>query len=199
MKNSIANNGSRNDTRACILNAVRSMVACGETTFSMSHIARESGVSKSSLYYFFKDKKDLCTQVLFSVFDVLSEETTKILNTDKSPKEKILAILIMSINASKKEGAVTAFIFQKFFEKDQEIQKRILIKKKELKNIFVELIEEGIRIGEFQNKDSLLSSELLVGFLDFMALTAIFSCSEKNPNASPKALASHFLFLLQAP
>ena len=189
---------SSKDTKNRILNAVRALIARGETTFSMSHVAKESGISKSSLYYFFKDKKDLCTKVVFSVFDTLSEEVSNILETNKSPEKKILSILLMSIQASKKEGAVTAFIFQKLFEKDQDVQKKIFEKIKKLKSIFATLIEEGIKTGVFQKKNPLLSSELLAGFLDFMAITAIFPCPEKNPDLSPEVLSSHFLSLLQS-
>jgi TetR/AcrR family transcriptional regulator len=87
--------GSRGEpekTRAAILSAALEEFAHeGVAGARTEEIARNAGVNKALLYYYFKDKDGLYAAVLEQVFTGLSGEVTAVLDRqDLSPRQKLL-------------------------------------------------------------------------------------------------------------
>lgn len=77
------------NTRSRILTAARMAFAqLGFDSASMSRIAKQAKVDKSSLYYFFKDKEDLFASVTLDTWEQLSRSVSKNLQIKTGAKAK---------------------------------------------------------------------------------------------------------------
>ncbi len=84
--------GQPEESRAAILKAAaREFAEHGIAGARTDAIAREAGVNKALLYYYFEDKETLYSAVLDNAFSGLKSTVFKVLDGDLPPKEKLLA------------------------------------------------------------------------------------------------------------
>src|SRR5580693_6007073 len=84
--------GQPEESRAAILQAAAQEFADhGIAGARTDAIAREAGVNKALLYYYFKDKETLYDAVLDNAFSGLKITVFRVLDGDLPPREKILA------------------------------------------------------------------------------------------------------------
>ena len=93
-KPKLGSRGRPEETRAAILQAaVREFAGHGLAGARTDAIAREAGVNKALLYYYFKDKETLYGAALDHAFGEQSAHMLAVLKQDRPPKQKILAYL----------------------------------------------------------------------------------------------------------
>lgn len=184
------------DTKQKVLHAVIQLLAQGKSKLSMSQIAMETGVSKSTLYHFFENKKDLFQQVVFFIFEQMTAEIETIAEKDIEPKEKLQLMMNTCISFADRETSVTHFVFQQVFENDTHMLQEIHTMREHMKSFFVETLREGMEKGIFRQKDIAKTAEIVVGYIDFIALrSALPSCTPEK-DISVFDLSSHLLTLL---
>src|ERR1700682_4321218 len=84
--------GQPEESRAAILNAAaKEFAAHGIAGARTDAIAREAGVNKALLYYYFRDKEKLYGAVLDSAFSGMKANVFQVLDSDLPPREKIMA------------------------------------------------------------------------------------------------------------
>jgi TetR/AcrR family transcriptional regulator len=84
--------GQPEESRAAILQAAaREFAEHGVDGARTDAIAREAQVNKALLYYYFKDKETLYSEVLDAAFSGLKETVFRVLDSSAPPREKILA------------------------------------------------------------------------------------------------------------
>jgi TetR/AcrR family transcriptional regulator len=84
--------GQPEESRAAILQAAAQEFAeHGIAGARTDAIAREAGVNKALLYYYFKDKETLYGAVLDHAFTGMKSSVFQVLDSDLAPREKILA------------------------------------------------------------------------------------------------------------
>src|SRR5246127_3006319 len=84
--------GQPEESRAAILKAAAHEFAQhGIAGARTDAIAREAGVNKALLYYYFKDKETLYGAVLDDAFSGLKKTVFRVLDSDLPPREKILS------------------------------------------------------------------------------------------------------------
>jgi AcrR family transcriptional regulator len=84
--------GKPEESRATILQAAaREFAEHGVAGARTDAIARQAGVNKALLYYYFKDKETLYGAVLDTAFTGLKETVFRVLDSPTPPREKILA------------------------------------------------------------------------------------------------------------
>jgi TetR/AcrR family transcriptional regulator len=84
--------GQPEESRAAILQAAAHEFAeFGIAGARTDAIAREAGVNKALLYYYFKDKETLYSAVLDEAFSGLKETVFRVLESDLPPREKVMA------------------------------------------------------------------------------------------------------------
>ena len=147
--------GQPEESRAAILEAAaREFAEFGVAGARTDTIAREAGVNKALLYYYFKDKETLYGSVLDNAFAGLKDAVFKVLDREAPPREKMMAYL----------GAYFDFIasnqlyprlMQREMMRAREGQSQHIDKiiKNYLQPIFArvsELLREGIAAGEFR-------------------------------------------------
>jgi AcrR family transcriptional regulator len=75
------------NTRLAILTVTKDLLSEGNANPSMSEIAKKCGLTKSALYYFFENKKDLIHAVMQSTLEELYDGLLHIAKK-KSDSEK---------------------------------------------------------------------------------------------------------------
>jgi len=84
--------GQPEESRAAILDAAaREFADYGVAGARTDAIAKEAGVNKALLYYYFEDKETLYGAVLDNAFSGLKESVFRVLDSPASPREKIMA------------------------------------------------------------------------------------------------------------
>lgn len=188
------------DTREKILQSVIKMLTEGTSNFSMAQIARVTGVSKSSLYHFFSGKKDLFQAVIVFIFEQLIHDIEKVYTSqDFSPVKKLTSMVEVFIEYAESEHLVSHFIFQQIFENDTEMLKKIFSMREYMKSFFTEVLAEGVTQNAFHTHNTAKSAEIIMGFLESIALRATFSCPEISHQFSSQELCSHLLNLVIEP
>ena len=147
--------GQPEESRAAILQAAaREFAEFGVAGARTDTIAREAGVNKALLYYYFKDKETLYGSVLDNAFAGLKRAVFQVLDSNLPPGEKIMAYA----------GAYFDFIasnqlYPRLMQREmmraregqsQHIEKII---KNYIQPIFArvsEVLREGITAGEFR-------------------------------------------------
>jgi len=84
--------GQPEESRAAILHAAaKEFAELGVAGARTDAIAREAGVNKALLYYYFRDKDTLYGAVLDDAFSGLKSAVFQVLDSDLPPREKVLA------------------------------------------------------------------------------------------------------------
>src|SRR5438445_9080941 len=95
----LGSRGKPEESRSAILRAaVQEFAEHGIAGARTDAIARAAHVNKALLYYYFKDKETLYGAVLDDVFSRLKEVVLPPLQSDMSPREKILPYVGRSFN-----------------------------------------------------------------------------------------------------
>ena len=145
------------ERRAQIMEAA---LACftrkGYNNTTMDDIAAESGLSKGSLYWYFKSKDDLFAAAIMSLPMDVGEEAVAALEQCTTASDKLRALAKSAANLSKRaEGFFSLFL--EFWassprrEETSQLWVGLLV---QYKDIVVEIIEEGIRNSEFKPVDA---------------------------------------------
>lgn len=164
--------GQPEESRAAILQAAaREFAEFGVAGARTDAIAREAGVNKALLYYYFKDKETLYGAVLDSAFAGLKAAVFQALDSDLPPGEKILAYA----------GAYFDFIasnqlYPRLMQREmmraregQSVHIEKLIKGY-IQPVFVkvsEIIRQGIANGEFRTVDPVQFVPSIVAIIVF--------------------------------
>jgi AcrR family transcriptional regulator len=145
------------ERRAQIIEAA---LACftrrGYNNTTMDDIVAESGLSKGSLYWYFKSKDELFAEAMLSVFTDVGQEAFAALEQCTAASDKLRVIAQIAVGISKKiEGFFGLFLeFWASSPRREEAGQLWLGMLVQFKDIIVEIIEEGIRNGEFKPVDA---------------------------------------------
>jgi AcrR family transcriptional regulator len=128
----------------------------GYNNTTMDDIVAESGLSKGSLYWYFKSKDDLFAEALLSVFADVGQEAMAALEQCLTASDKLRAMAQATVDFAKKvEGFFSLFLeFWASSPHREEAGKLWVGLLFQYKDIVVEIIEEGVRSGEFKPVDA---------------------------------------------
>jgi AcrR family transcriptional regulator len=145
------------ERRAQIIEAA---LACftrkGYNNTTMDDIVAESGLSKGSLYWYFKSKDELFAEAMLSVFTDVGREAFTALEQCTAASDKLRVIAQIAVGISEKiEGFFGLFLeFWASSPRREEAGQLWLGMLVQFKDIVVEILEEGIRNGEFKPVDA---------------------------------------------
>jgi AcrR family transcriptional regulator len=122
----------------------------------MDDIAAESGLSKGTLYWYFKSKDDLFGEALLSVFMNIGQEAVAAMEQYSTASDKLRAVAQATVGFGKMvEGYFSLLLeFWASSPRREEAGQSWIGLLTEYKDIVVEIIEEGVRNGEFKPVDA---------------------------------------------
>jgi AcrR family transcriptional regulator len=139
---------------------IQAALACftrkGYNNTTMDGIAAESGLSKGSLYWYFKGKDDLFAAALMSAFMNVGQEAVTALEQCTTASDKLRAMAQAAAGFSKvAEGFFSLFLeFWASSPHREETGQLWIGLLTQYKDVVVEIIEEGVRDGEFKPVDA---------------------------------------------
>ena len=152
----------------------------------MDDIAEETGLSKGTLYLYFKSKDDLIIAILerifqreFKAFEQIDLSTTSAgdaidLFVDTVAKDIKLMLRLMPI----------AYEFLALAFRNKTVQKSLKVYVNRYMNILVPIIQNGIDTGEFKNVDAKEVAIAMGAVLEGTILIWVYDKSLVNPEAN---------------
>lgn len=124
-------------------------------------IAKRAGVSEGSIYNYFKSKEDLAYRLFVRCMDEFRDELTEKTADAHDPRAKLSAAVETFFGYAEREPYAYAYIMIGHYT---ELQKLPYDKKKP-KDVFVEIVKEGMEGGVFMNMDENLGAAFVIGMV----------------------------------
>lgn len=143
---------------------------------TMDEIALGSGFGKATLYYYFKSKEDVFSAILEDGWKKIWDSIEPVFGETNSPRKTFVNLLIKIAEYAKDRPGLFEFLFnapKAVKLEDQpwkEYQQRLYV-------VIQELLEDGIKAGEFPQINSQLMFKALGGL--FMGL--VFMGNKNEP------------------
>jgi len=189
------------DTRRTILEAAMRLFSAGNFSPSMAEIAKESGISKSALYYFFQDKKALFAAVSESIVLDFIREIEKIAGRERPADEKVRDFFHFFFAEIEKKKAFSQMIIPQIFAGDSFFLGIISQKRRAAMTTLSEILKAGQDAGTFRTFSSDAIAEAIGGILDFLllfrAVAPAEGTSEQCLLCNPQKITEEFLLLLK--
>ena len=156
---------------------------------SMREIAEAAGVGKSTLYDYFPSKDEIMIAYVVDEVQRLTAQVQTIIAQDLSVTEKFRQIWrnhLENMLANKQMYIKISFESQRL---SQESQQRIQVHRHAYQDMLCELVEEGIRRGEFRPVNPLLAIRAMFSLLTPMVYTS-------RPTGSPEQMLEEALDIM---
>ncbi|OFD49475.1 TetR family transcriptional regulator [Bacillus mycoides] len=169
-------NKNTKSTKAIILEvATRLFLTQNYQVVSMDEVAKECGVTKATVYYYYSTKADLFTATMIQMMVRIRENMDQILSTNKTLEERLLDFATVYLHATKD-------IDMKNFMKDAKLslsEEQL----KELKNavdnmydVLEKALDNATALGEIPKGDPKFAAHA------FVALLSIGNFKDENHN-----------------
>ncbi|MCK5460633.1 TetR/AcrR family transcriptional regulator [Candidatus Gracilibacteria bacterium] len=158
---------------------------------SISNIAKIVGVTKPTVYHFFKNKEELFKEVLITAFNELNTKLKKANSKKESLDQKLEKLSIIYIKFGLKHKNIFTTALQKIPHSEKNLIHLVTELRKKIITYFEEVIEEGITKNLIPTNNSILTAYLLVGGLDSFLLEKIFFQEKRwTPKSATEVLTS---------
>lgn len=142
--------------RDALYEATSSVIAeHGWPGLTMDRVAEEAGVSKGTVYNYFKDKKELVWFVITSLALDVEERVSNIITSQESCAEALSELIRKELRGRRKHGHLaTAFIHA--FHDEPELREKMLSSNHpfyRVDRMIEDLFARGVEKGEFREMD----------------------------------------------
>lgn len=131
------------------------MIEHGWPGLTMDRVAESAGVSKGTVYNYFKDKKDLVWFVMTSLAQEVEDRIKEIIEKHESSAEALKEIIRKEMRG-RREKANLATAFVHAFHDESELRERMFSSNhpfSRVERMTQDLFVEGIENGEFRDVD----------------------------------------------
>ena len=155
-------------------------------------IADQCGITRTILYLYFKNKKEIFTYSIKQFLLTLEEKINSI-RSDKSLKstEKITKVLLAIIKAAEKNRQLLYVVLDYLLylsKSDVDPERRVLRRTIKLRHILSSIVIEGIKAGELKKNDVKTIHDYLYSFIE-SAIYKIIVLKRKNLDEFNEAVA----------
>ncbi|QDU57249.1 TetR/AcrR family transcriptional regulator [Aeoliella mucimassa] len=140
--------------------AVEVLTHDGLDRATMSRVAQQAGISKGSLYNYFKDKDHLLEFVFEKTIDPLHEQIMGIVDSNAPVLEKLHGVFVTLLNYLGERRKLFSFLLSQ-----QALQKYITPSCSQGPATFALLIQQGIDDGVFRPCDTNFHATMVYGML----------------------------------
>ncbi len=144
----------------------------GFTETSMREIAHAAGVGKSTLYDYFTSKEEILVFYFGDQIQEIAQRALEIVNQDSSITEKIKKIMQMHLSYLIGNKHVFLNLSVEAQRLSAESQQEIQTKRHAYQDMLRELVEEGIRLGEFRPVNPLFAARSIFSLLSLAVFTS---------------------------
>ena len=156
--------------RDILENALDVFMDEGYENVTIQKIADRCGITRTTLYIYFKNKKEIFDYSIKQMLSGMEEEITEIYKAGNlSSVEKITRVFSMILDRLKESRRLLSVIlnFLLYATKDESSSyNRVRRRTLRLRHIFTNMVVEGIQSGELAPTDVKVANELLYGILE---------------------------------
>ncbi len=157
--------------------AIRVFNKYGLRKTTMRDIAESAGMSKSSLYYYFRDKKKILSSVIRQEAETLIEKLHTAVQQAASPQEKLRAYVITRMSSLFELSIYYASLTETYLEQYAFIEQERETFTNFENSTIQEILSEGINTGVFRISDILTTARMLIIIMKGMELRLIIGKS----------------------
>lgn len=121
----------------------------GFSETSIQDIVDSLGVTKGTFYYYFSSKEELLMNIHLGFIDDLLIRQERILNDNKSSKQKLFDTIYMLISSIKSKGSSAKIFFREMRNLSENRLTQITFKRDQFRLNVERLVKEGMEKGEF--------------------------------------------------
>ena len=187
---------STNNTRDNILRVTRELITQKPYhTVSLNMIARQAGVTKPSLYYYFQDKQDLFLKLFDKVSREFDHKLDEVLQKDLSPHQRLRLFIETYIDFFFDQKHLIKILMQWISRQDKRLCNKLkktregIIKK--LEEIMAEVLKQNKRDKDISPR---MASMMLLGMLGTFYVEHVEE--KKEFHASPGQVADQIISFL---
>lgn len=161
---------------------------------TMERVAEQAGVSKGTVYNYFKDKKELVWLVMTRLGLRIESRIMEIMEKEKSSSEALKEIIRIEL-LNRSENAHMGTAFAQAISSEPEIRKRFQSDDHPFNKVRIllrNLFEEGMKKGEFRQTDSLFMEMILTSIFNGISRSWAFGMLQKTPEELSELTISLF-------
>lgn len=154
----------RDETRRKIFEAAVGLIAeQGFTATTVDEIAERAGVAKGTVFYNFASKSALYEELLRYGVGLLARESRAAIE-GLPPKDAIAALVGAQLSYIQRYRAFAQLLLAEMWRTNREWQQTILVVREEAIGVIVEVLEAGVKSGDFPAEmDPRISASALFG------------------------------------
>jgi AcrR family transcriptional regulator len=158
---------------------------------SMQDIAKEVGILKGSIYYYFNSKSEIFKEVLDNGIYPVLRNAEQIIKENITPKEKFRKLISYHMGYIMDHNLSLLIYFQEREKLPATQMEEYLIKRDRYENIFREVMREGIEQQEFPQDNVNLTVFAIFGMCNW-----IIQWYNPKGTQSAEEIKSHMEFLI---
>ncbi|WP_379929415.1 TetR/AcrR family transcriptional regulator [Marinicrinis sediminis] len=136
--------------------AAASFMEFGYEKVSLDHIAKQCGVTKATVYYYYANKANLFTESVVTMFRNITQHVTRYLTQPKPLKERLLDIA--AVQMGNEYGEFETLMKEASSHLSAEQIERIRQGEVSVHHVMIEGFQEGIKTGDLADYDPMLLS-----------------------------------------
>lgn len=128
-------------------------------------IALEAGIGKSTVYEYFRSKRQLFDEMISWGIDVFLSQTAEEFEEIEDAREKLRSLVMFHYSFSKNYKDIAKIMIRSFAETHDDIFNKLMVFRKRILDFIAEIIKEGIDQGVFKKVDPYFAGILFMGIL----------------------------------
>lgn len=158
---------------------------------SMQDIARDVGILKGSIYYYFNSKSEIFREVLNKGISPVLKNAEYIMSKDLSPDGKLRELLSSHIHYIMQNNYSLILYFQEKEKISAEETKKYVESRNKYEKIFKDVLAQGIKEGIFPKVDITLTVYAILGMCNWIV-------QWYNPKGTlkPQEIIDHMVYLV---
>jgi len=180
-----------------IVRAARRVIAeSGFDDASMERIAAEAGISKGTIYLYFRNKEELFANVAQLGFEELMGRARTQTARARSTPAKLVALIRSALEHTAENHEIVRVLQERTqlgFRRESLLGRKLEDNREELVQYVASLVEAGARSGELRDTDNRRTARFLIESMRGAIIDRIQNPSQKGVERDAEAIVDFFL------
>ena len=142
----------------------------GYRATTLTDLTSSFGVSRPSLYYYFKSKVELLSELHGQGFDAALHVFEGIFSSDMPTREKFRRILELHARNMANDTELNKILFMDVHEMPEKLIREIMRRREQYTSRITEIYKTGVEEGIFKEIDPKIAVYLLLGACNWLAM-----------------------------
>jgi AcrR family transcriptional regulator len=164
--------------REVLTAAARAFRANGVEGTTIDDIADELGATKGRVYHYYRSKNAVLLDIHVSAMELVLAEVSPAATTPGPARSRLADMVRRTVTLNDRELDLLYVVISALFNglpmsgrpPERAVADRVRELRREFEDLFVSVIDDGIRSGEFRNVDSRLVARALLGSMQWTVL-----------------------------